>query len=105
MDFRAANPIEALELARTLQRDGTHAFFRGQRRDWPLRPSLFRLTAASRELADQRFHRLYAWARATQGLEPIASEDCLLAVAQHYGIPTPFLDFTTDPGGGGVLCL
>ena len=85
-------------MAQELLRGGRYAFFRGQNRDWSVRPSFWRLTTADQEVARLRLSRFLAWIEATPGLAPIAaSTDSALAVAQHYGIPTTFLDFTTDP--------
>jgi hypothetical protein len=39
-----------------------------------------------------------AWLEVTPGVEAlVADEDSALAVAQHYGMPTTFVDFTTEP--------
>jgi hypothetical protein len=47
---------------------------------------------------ETRFMRLLLWARITPGLEPLYEDTRLLwAVAQHYGLPTNYLDFTIEP--------
>jgi hypothetical protein len=45
------------------------------------------------------------WARANEPkLGAIASdEDVLFAIMQHYGIPTDFIDFTTEPSIAGFF--
>lgn len=48
--------------------------------------------------ASKAIERFDHWVRSTPGLEEIAaSSDAVIAIAQHYGMPTSFLDFTTDP--------
>ncbi len=48
--------------------------------------------------AEERLDRFFGWIRSTTGLEAIASDErAMYAVVQHYGIPTHFVDFTTDP--------
>jgi hypothetical protein len=46
----------------------------------------------------ERLSAFQGWVENTPGLESIAVEqDFVWAVAQHYGLPTHFVDFTTDP--------
>src|SRR4051812_32025643 len=104
MDERVDSPAEAVALARELQRSGRYSFFRGQTRDWPLTPTLFRLSDDARAEAEEQAHRFHDWVKSTAGLEAIAADvDAVLAVAQHYGLPTTFLDFSTDPGVAGFF--
>ena len=98
MDYRATCAEAAAELARGFQASGRYGFFRGQTRNWPLQPSFFRLSETDQKLTKARLDHFRGWIQSTEGLEPIAaSVDYVIAVAQHYGIPTTFLDFTTDP--------
>lgn len=116
---RVGSLTEAIELAEQRKREGTHDWFRGQGKNWPLVSSYMRLPSAGQDEAKQRMGRFQAWARATPGLEELAKDaDMALAVAQHHGLATPFVDFTTEPsvagffaadgghdGEGVVLCL
>lgn len=44
------------------------------------------------------------WVRTTNGLQALASNlDMTIAVAQHYGIATHFIDFTTEPYVAGYF--
>jgi FRG domain len=77
---------------------------------WPSSFSLFRVFQFQAKddqqirRAAERIDSFVRWAGITPGLEPIAKDhDALLAVAQHYGIPTHYIDFTTDPGVAGFF--
>jgi len=97
--LRVANVEEALSVAQLLRETGQAQWFRGQTQNWPkLTPSLYRGSDADVTLVQQAMQRLERWATATPGLEELAaSTDALVAVAQHYGVPTAFIDFSTDP--------
>jgi len=73
--------------------------FRGQARDWrPLRTSLARLDENDREEAKNELRRFEGWVKGISALNEIASDvDATFAVAQHYGLPTNYMDFTTEP--------
>jgi hypothetical protein len=95
---------EAVALCARLKQDGKYDWFRGQRMDWPLQSSFARLDETQREEALQRMARFERWVKRTPGLEPIGtSADMTIAVAQHYGLPTNFIDFTTDPVAAGFF--
>ncbi len=102
---RAVDVTEAVAVAERLKELGEALWFRGQTRDWPkLAPTIWRLPPESVESAKRQFSRLADWAQRTPGLEELSADpDALLAVAQHYGVPTPFLDFTTDPRIAGFF--
>jgi hypothetical protein len=52
----------------------------------------------------QKLARFERWIKSTPGLESIASNtDMTIAVAQHYGLPTNFVDFTTAPSVAGFF--
>lgn len=92
------NIQEALEIARRWKAEGRYNWFRGQTHPWPIVSTLGRLSEEQREKARKKMGRFYEWVKATPALEPIADENSFFAVAQHYGIPTNYIDFTTDPG-------
>jgi hypothetical protein len=79
--------------------------YRGQAEDWPLVPTLFRGDPAPQEL-ERRLDRTFAFIEALckddSGMRTRAESGDpnrfleLIAVAQHYGLPTHLLDFTRD---------
>ena len=102
---RAAGVAQAVEVAAALRACGEAQWFRGQVADWPkLAPTYYRLDGQQREAAEQRIKRFSGWVQATLGLEDLAANaDKQIAVAQHYGIATTFLDFTTEPSVAGFF--
>jgi hypothetical protein len=90
----------AEELAST----GRRYIFRGQSKDWPVSSRFTRLDKSEKPLAKKQVERFEGWVGMTPGFEKLASDvDQLLAVAQHYGIPTTFVDFTTEPRIAGYF--
>jgi hypothetical protein len=95
---------EAVRAAEQLQSSGRTYWFRGQAKDWPLRSSLVRVTQENRDLALAKIARYEGWFKHTPGLENLAANtDAAIAVAQHYGLPTNFVDFTTQPEIAGFF--
>ncbi len=96
---------EAIALAARLRDLGKAQWFRGQVQNWPkLTPSFYRRSEAESVQAREAIQRFGNWVQSTPGLEEIAaSTDAKIAVAQHYGMPTTFLDFTTEPHVAGYF--
>jgi hypothetical protein len=104
MIYKAANVQEAVVLATDLKQMGKYNWFRGQIQNWPLLSSFARLKTEKVDEALQKAARFEHWFKTTRGLEDIAANtDMGIAVAQHYGIPTTFVDFTTEPGIAGFF--
>jgi hypothetical protein len=101
---RTQNVAEAVALASKLKSEGTYDWFRGQINNWSLRSTRARLKAAEEEEATSKLERFFAWIHGTPGLESITgTPDSVVAVAQHYGLPTNFVDFTTEPAIAGFF--
>jgi len=89
---------EAVRVAEQLKCSDRSYWFRGQTKDWPVRSTLARVASEDRNRMLEKLARYEGWVRSTRGLEDLASNvDAAIAVAQHYGIPTNFVDFTTEP--------
>lgn len=94
---------DAVVLAERFRRQGRYDLFRGQREDWPVLATLARLDRAGVSGAERRMQRFFGWVEAQPELHALADrEDLALvdqkyAIAQHYGLPTLFCDFTVDP--------
>lgn len=101
--YRSASLQHAVDLACQWKDEGRYDWFRGQVRHEPAHSSLFRRfisDPAEHQLAVRRTEWFKEWVRITPELANLLdSEDlyALHAIAQHYGIPTNLLDFTTDP--------
>lgn len=102
--YRTNSVDEAVALAAQFKRNEDYDWFRGQVSNLPLKPSLARLEQQAREAAKEKIARFAGWIQQTPGLEVISeSTDSILAIAQHYGLPTNFVDFTTNPAVAGFF--
>ena len=100
---QVSGPREAVQLAEELRAGGHFDLFRGQIRNFRLTPSIFR-RGIDQLAAEEKLNRLADWIRRTPELFSLnSSSDGILAVAQHYGIPTPLLDFSTCPKIAGFF--
>ena len=107
---KAANIEEAVELAHELKAKGDYNWFRGQVQEWPPVSSLFRIQTSGdseNELrAARRFAMFLKWASEILELQYLREPGHIhdyFAILQHYGIPTRYIDFTTDPGVAGFF--
>ncbi|KAA3610675.1 MAG: FRG domain-containing protein [Calditrichaeota bacterium] len=98
MWHRTANIGTALKLAEELKVTGKANWFRGQTRNWPLLSSYVRKTPSEQKMAIERINSLYDWMHDIQALAKLRSDkNAVLAVAQHYGMATMLVDFSTEP--------
>ncbi len=103
MLYQAKNVSSAVEMAEEMKRQGTHEWFRGQTHNWTLQSSLNR-NRSKFEKSVERIKAFIGWVSITPGLEHLATDvDSTIAVAQHYGFPTHFIDFTTEPYVAGYF--
>ena len=101
---------EAVELAQEMKAAGRYTWFRGQIKDWPPISTLGRMRQNGKisdfERARERFALFCGWLSDTPPLRHLLNEDPphrFFAIAQHYGIPTHYIDFTTDPAVAGYF--
>lgn len=109
-EMRVGNVQEAVELAQRLKDKGQYDWFRGQVRDWAPLSSLHRLYQRRDDVAVTRMKTRYGlfcqWLENNAALRHLLDDenaDQFFAVAQHYGIPTHYIDFTTDPAVAGFF--
>ena len=97
--IQAPSIEEAIKIALLGKAGGKWNLFRGQTNaKWQVTSSLERLTPDKRENALQEFIRFHNWAETESSMKDYFEQpDALWAIAQHYGIPTNFVDFTDDP--------
>lgn len=102
--IEAESVEEAIRIAEGLKRSGRSYWFRGQAKNWPLKSSLARINPANHDIVMKKIARYTWWVKHTPGIENLAiNSDAAIAVAQHYGLPTNFVDFTTKPKIAGFF--
>ncbi len=95
--FRVSNLTEALNLAREFNTSGKYNLFRGQGRDWSVKATMARLTADESKKGVEKLERLLYYMHTHKPLEKFVSDiDWFYAVAQHYGLPTNYIDFSSS---------
>ena len=98
-EIRTPNLEEALSLVRAA-RSASNVWLRGQCYPWPPCSSLSRIELSELQMRDpaRRLSDFLDWVDRTSEVQRDLSNDTkAIATAQHYGIPTYFLDFTTSP--------
>lgn len=99
----ADNIWDAIELAENLKASGDYDLFRGQSENFPIVPSVLR-EGVDRTSAEQDLSDFANWVHQTPDLKSLHGDpNAILAVAQHYSIKTPFLDFSFSPQVAGFF--
>ncbi|MEM6642145.1 MAG: FRG domain-containing protein [Bacteroidota bacterium] len=104
-DYEVQDLNDAIALAEKWKKEGRFDWFRGQTKSWPLLTTLIR-RIKSDEYEDSEFqvHHFLDWFHRNESFKGLLDQkDAFWAVAQHYGLPTNFLDFTTDPKVAGFF--
>ena len=78
-------------------RQAPHWIFRGQSRDWPLRPSAGRRKNYTIDVERLMLDEFKRHAVSHFDTDPIRDNWNWLALAQHHGLPTRLLDWTYNP--------
>lgn len=93
----------AIEFAEQLKESGQYDLFRGQRHTYDIQPSVLRAGVDTRASQEQ-LNNFAIWVHATPDLNSLhGKENAILAVAQHYGLRTPLLDFSRAPRIAGFF--
>lgn len=109
IETRVANVEKAIELAETWRAEGRYNWFRGQLQAWQPTSSIER--KIGNDLIKHKEHeelisRFIHWARKRPELAYLAEEEnmnALYAILQHYGVPTSYIDFSTEPTVAGFF--
>lgn len=97
------NVNDALELAEHLKETGEYDLFRGQCHTYEIRPSALRLDVSAQSV-EKNLNEFANWVNRTPDLKSLhGNGNAIMAVAQHYGLKTPFLDFTRSPRIAGFF--
>ena len=96
--YKAASAKEAVGLAKQFQAEGRYNWFRGQVIDWRIKPTIVRRDEDERQRGWERLDKFDRWLQRQPHLQAVCQDvDAVIAIAQHYGLDTFFVDFTTDP--------
>jgi FRG domain-containing protein len=100
---------EAVALAERFREEDRYDLFRGQRKNRPVVPTFARRNKEQVEVAQERLKLFFYWLQEQPELAALADRqdpaivDQMYAVAQHYGLPTLFCDFTFEPRVAGFF--
>ncbi len=95
---RVNNISEALALAENFKSAGKYDLFRGQSSNWPVVSSAARLQKEKHDEAAELIKRFHGFlSSSAQLLKYSTDADWFYAVAQHYGLPTNYVDLTDNP--------
>jgi hypothetical protein len=98
---------DAVKLAERWRAEGRFRWFRGQAQLWPLVSSLGRqIKAGDVSAAETRIGHFVEWVGQVPQLQYLLEEQevhAFFAVLQHYGVPTHYVDFTTEPDIAGFF--
>src|SRR5438132_179945 len=105
--YRYGDPTPVADTASTISiPHSTAGIFRGQLNDWPLIPKCFRSISADEP--DKPIVRSYQWRRATHKFSSFCERAEVqnpafparisdrMQIAQHFGVPTPLLDWSQN---------
>jgi hypothetical protein len=106
--YEVQNVEDAVTLASKFKREGKYDWFRGQIKDWPPHSSLYRAKANDESLAkiEDDFNLFISWINQKEELKYLLADGNhhqLEAILQHYGFPTNYIDFTTEPSIAGFF--
>ncbi|TNJ46090.1 FRG domain-containing protein [Tamlana fucoidanivorans] len=93
--YEVKNIAEALKLAKQFQRIEKYNLFRGQAQNWEVIPTAGRLSKKQFEKSIEQIERIFTFFNIDKTLKKYCTNvDYYFAIAQHYGIPTNYIDFT-----------
>ena len=97
--------VAAISVCRHLIKEGRANIFRGQTQAWPMTPSIYRHLAQQSQ-HESRLQEFIDWMQFTPRLLGYdGNAEAQIAIAQHYGIPTAFLDVSRSPEVAAFFAL
>jgi transcription termination factor NusB len=89
---------EALELIKKFKEEGKYDLFRGQAKNWEVMSSAVRTNDVSRVIKEiENFGYFCANNELLKPYINLDKSNEFIAIAQHYGLKTNFIDFTSSP--------
>lgn len=107
--FNVENVEAAIELAAALKGQGRYDWFRGQVEGWNPASSLERKLTDGTTTQESYIAEVKAFMRWASNVPELAyltrdgGEDAACAILQHHGMPTQYIDFTTEPSVAGFF--
>ncbi len=105
LTINAIDLDDAVNIANELKTEGKYNLFRGQRdADWKVHSSISRFGKSDIEIHLKRIDKFAHWIKSSRQILPyIDDDDQIVAIAQHHGLATWFIDFTTEPEVAGYF--
>jgi len=95
--YKVKNIEEAMQMANKFKSSGAYNLFRGQAQNWKLTSTRARLQETEEQDAKEKMQRFMNFLTSDPELLKYREDiDWTFAVAQHYGLPTPYIDFSTS---------
>lgn len=95
--YKVENIDKAFELAKRFELEGKYNLFRGQAKNWEVISTAGRLSSIKLSESVQKLERLLYYFSKENSLKKYCQRvDSFFAIAQHYGLATNYIDFTTD---------
>lgn len=95
--YKVENIDKAYKLAKSFELEGKYNLFRGQAKNWKVIPTAGRLSLKKYSESFEKLKRLHYYFSAENSLKKYCRRvDSFYAIAQHYGLATSYIDFTTD---------
>ena len=95
--YKVENIDKAYKLAKSFELEGKYNLFRGQAKNWKVIPTAGRLSSKKYVESVDKLKRLHFYFSTKNSLKKYCKRvDSFFAIAQHYGLATTYIDFTTD---------
>lgn len=93
-DIVVTSPNQAILIVKQFLESNEYDLYRGQSGLWTVVSSFIRLDETEQKKALEKYEFIDSWLQEKLNID---DPDKRIAIAQHYHIPTNFVDFTTNP--------